>query len=621
MHSIDSDLLEVCPSICKILHSNENGSGFFIRLYLEDNKTLLALMTNEHIITEKMIEDKEEVEVFYNNQKKRIKIILDKGKRFIKSFKEMKIDCTVVEILPDDNINEDYFLVPNLDYNEKNYKSLINNEIYIVQFPKGKFSHSKGKITDIFGYELNHKACTDYGSSGSPIFLIQSTQVIGIHKAGSEERKENYGDFIFPIINRIKKIKFKDEKDKDARRIGGKKINEVKIIVKNYVSHLALFNLFGQDFINLNSDKLEVVLNGKSGLYLKKFDFNEKDDKYFLKVKEYSEVILKEIKIIRDMSYMFLQTNNWEFISIDFENWDTSNVTIMKNMFVNCNNIRGIYNWNTSKVRNMSYMFSGCKNIPNISFWNTSNVNDMSYIFSKCENIPDISMWNTSNVNKMTGLFFNSIYLSSLPDLSRWDTSNVKDFSKMFDECKSLKSLPDISKWDTSSAKDMSYMFHNCWSLTSFPDISNWNISKAKNMSHMFHNCWSVTSFQKLNWNLSKIRDMSFMFHNFPVLPFTFLINFFPYQNVDHMFTNFYSYSTGNNIINIRFESAYSYSNFTVQVYGDMIIGDVIDLYLKKLNILDYNATYLYNSKKLNKKTNLTLNELGIMNGSVIKFS
>ena len=73
LHSIDSDLLEVCPKICKILHSNEHGSGFFIRLYLEENETLFALMTNEHIITEKMIEDKEEVEVFYNNQKKKNK--------------------------------------------------------------------------------------------------------------------------------------------------------------------------------------------------------------------------------------------------------------------------------------------------------------------------------------------------------------------------------------------------------------------------------------------------------------------------------------------------------------------------------------------------------------------
>ena len=151
IYSIDSNLFDVYPSICKIFYSNNRGSGFLIRLFIEDNEPLLALMTNEHIITEKMIEDKEEIEVFYNNQKKRIKIILNNDQRFIQSFKDMQIDCTIIEILPEDNINEDYFLVPNIDYNEENYKSLINQMIYIVQFPRGKLSHSEGKITNIIG--------------------------------------------------------------------------------------------------------------------------------------------------------------------------------------------------------------------------------------------------------------------------------------------------------------------------------------------------------------------------------------------------------------------------------------------------------------------------------------
>ena len=473
IHSIDSYLYKVCPSLCKIIYSNKNGTGFLIRLYIEDNETLLALMTNEHIITEKMIKDKEEVEVFYNNQQKRIKIILNNENRFIQCFKDMKIDCTVVEILPEDNINEDYFLVPNIDYNEENYKSLINQMIYIVQFPKGNLGHSEGKITEIVGYELNHKASTDHGSSGSPIFLIQSTQVIGIHKAGSESINVNYGDFIFPIINKLKKIKRK----KNKINVGGK-INEVKIIIKpNFIP----FFLFGIDFIRLNSDKLELILNGKSGLDLKKFAFDmaTEDDKYFLKIGEDNEIILKEIKTIKNMSNMFCPLD-CEIISIDFENWNTSSVTNMKKCFFHCNNIRGISNWNTSKVIDMSYTFSECKNIPDISNWDTSNVNDMShmfsecknipdisnwdtsnvkdmsYMFSKCENIYDISSWDTSNVNYMTGLFFNCIFLSSLPDLSKWNTCNVYDFSKMFDECKSLQSLPDISKWETCSAQDMS---------------------------------------------------------------------------------------------------------------------------------------------------------------------
>ena len=66
---INSCLYDVCPSICKIIFSNTIGTGFFIKLYKSD-KQLFLLMTNEHIITKDMIKKKEEIEVYYNNQKK-----------------------------------------------------------------------------------------------------------------------------------------------------------------------------------------------------------------------------------------------------------------------------------------------------------------------------------------------------------------------------------------------------------------------------------------------------------------------------------------------------------------------------------------------------------------------
>ena len=40
---------------------------------------------------------------------------------------------------------------------------------------------------------------TDAGSSGSPIFLENKIEVIGIHKQGG--KRENYGDLIYPILN------------------------------------------------------------------------------------------------------------------------------------------------------------------------------------------------------------------------------------------------------------------------------------------------------------------------------------------------------------------------------------------------------------------------------------
>jgi len=211
IYSIDSSLYDVCPSICKILYSNKKGTGFLIKLYLKD-APLFCLMTNEHIITKEMIENNDEIEVYYDNQKERIKIVLDNRERFIRNFKDKNLDYTVVEILLKDNIDKKYFLLPNLDYNKDNYKSLNNKKIFIVQFPEGnKLSHSSGNIIKIEDYELAHNAGTEPGSSGSPIFLIETTKVIGIHKSGDKYIKENYGDFIFPIIKILDNIKSGDK--------------------------------------------------------------------------------------------------------------------------------------------------------------------------------------------------------------------------------------------------------------------------------------------------------------------------------------------------------------------------------------------------------------------------
>ena len=134
IHSIDSCLYDVIKSVCKIVYpkgeGSDKGSGFFIKLFCH-NDPLFCLMTSEHIITNEIIENNKTIEIYYDNQKKRIKIELNKNKRFIRNFLDFNIDCTIVEILPNDNVNEDYFLLPNIDYsnnfNEKKKKYIFHN--------------------------------------------------------------------------------------------------------------------------------------------------------------------------------------------------------------------------------------------------------------------------------------------------------------------------------------------------------------------------------------------------------------------------------------------------------------------------------------------------------------
>ena len=56
---------------------------------------------------------------------------------------------------------------------------------------------ARGIIKEIDKNEFTHLANTKKGSSGSPIFLENSIDVIGIHKEGSKDKTENYGDFLF----------------------------------------------------------------------------------------------------------------------------------------------------------------------------------------------------------------------------------------------------------------------------------------------------------------------------------------------------------------------------------------------------------------------------------------
>ena len=201
---IDS-IYSVSGSICRIIDSKGTGTGFFMKLE-KSKKPFYCLLTCEHVINEEMINSKTEIEVYYENQNSKIEITLNKDERFIRSYKYINIDATVIEILPKDNINAKLFLLPNLDY-ISGYDKFEGQEIFLPQYPGNKnLSFSKGKIKNINIYtnEFSHLASTHQGSSGSPIFLSGSSLVLGIHKQAKINKEENYGNFLGPVFNSLK---------------------------------------------------------------------------------------------------------------------------------------------------------------------------------------------------------------------------------------------------------------------------------------------------------------------------------------------------------------------------------------------------------------------------------
>ena len=173
-------------------------------------------MSNEHVIKNDIINNNCNIYFLYDNEHKLVNIKLDTKERYIKSFTDIDLDITVVELLEKDNINDDYFLSNDTSVIGNN---LINSLIYIPQYPKGEeLKISKGILKVINNYEFTHLASTENCSSGSPIFLENSFTVLGIHKQGNKNKTENYGDFIYPAIKIIKK-------DISKKRNNGKFIN------------------------------------------------------------------------------------------------------------------------------------------------------------------------------------------------------------------------------------------------------------------------------------------------------------------------------------------------------------------------------------------------------------
>ena len=149
--------------------------------------------------------------------------------------------------------------------------------------------------------------------------------------------------------------------------------------------------------------------------------------------------------VITDMKNFF-DTDKAEFfkkmISVDFSQFDASNII------------------------NMNTMFYGCSALQSL----------------------DLSNFDTSKAITMDGMFYGCSALQSL-DLSNFDTSNVKFMNSMFYGCSALQSL-DLSYFNTTLTNSFYYMFQKCTSLK-YLILSNFNFDKLydgqeKGVTNMF---------------------------------------------------------------------------------------------------------------------------------------
>jgi surface protein len=144
----------------------------------------------------------------------------------------------------------------------------------------------------------------------------------------------------------------------------------------------------------------------------------------------------------------------------DFNHWDTSNITVMSELF------------------SRATAFNGA-----IDQWDVSSVTDMRSMFNVASafNQP-IGDWVVSSVTNMFGMFFQADSFNAA--IGGWDVSLVENMNSMFFEAGSFNA--DISGWDVSSVTDIRWMLANASIFNQA--IGGWVIGNVTEMDNMLNN-------------------------------------------------------------------------------------------------------------------------------------
>ena len=550
LEGIQNILNQMKASVCRIYNIHE-GTGYFTKIPF-NNKLIPVLITNNHVIDEKIIISKKEIPIYLNQKLRTIKID-EKRKRYTNK----KLDITIIELKEEDNIKEYLELDDNIityffsneKRNNPNYinETYLNKSIYILNNYEGNgIMASFGEPPKIKNWEINHKCNTEEGSSGSPILLIKNQKLIGVHFGYSKTYELNKGALIIYSIIEFQNIKNNllviNKEGKDiSNEINSYIITEFDIKEDN--KNIKIINSFEQSkkegYINYLGEgleneeeikKCEISINdeiipfcydykfNKRGKYKIEYRFKEKIRKIdfmFCGCSSLTSINLSNFftQNIINMVCIFFKCSS--LTNINLSNFNAQNVNDIHSMFKGCSSLTSINlsNFSTQNITNMGNMFSGCSSLTSINFsnFNTQNVTNMKDMFYNCSCLTniDLSDFKTQNVINMGDMFFNCSSLTNI-NLSNFNTQNVTNMSCMFYGCSYLANI-NISEFNTQNVTNMGSMFRGCSSLINI-NISNFNTQKVTNMKDMFRGCSSLTDINMSNFDTQNVTDMSDMF-------------------------------------------------------------------------------------------------------------
>ena len=512
-----TNIKKLINSIVKIrLDNGKNATGFFMIIELK-NKEMKCLFTSSQVISDDDINNKITINIYCDgkNKEEPIKIKLDKNIRFIKTFNE---DIIIIEMIKNDNISDDKFLYPDLNY-IYGYNKMMNNNLFLAGYlinSDEKFT-SSGKIKKLKSdYKFEHNLDTKNEAYISPI-CNGASEVVGIHTSIDEYKAINNGIFVGEII---KALNICNDVSNDNNYSNNNYITaEIYISDYNADKDIRIINSYEQskrEFLTIkgdykNENEKEIQENCEIKVDDKIIPFS-----YFckFKFKKKYKIIYTFKNKLKNINYLFYRCNF--LINLNLSNFNAQNVTNMESMFSCCRTLANLnlLNLNTQNVTNMESMFSYCRSLKslNLSNFNTQNVTNMKYMFFECNSLTNINLSNI-NTQKVTSMEYMFSWCNSLEnlDLSSFNTRNVSNMKSMFSWCNSLKNI-NLSNFNTQNNSNMDSMFTQCNSLKNI-NLSNFNTQNVTNMAFMFSSCSSLTSLNLSNFNTGNVVNMKYMFY------------------------------------------------------------------------------------------------------------
>ncbi|MBO4590804.1 MAG: BspA family leucine-rich repeat surface protein [Bacteroidaceae bacterium] len=276
--------------------------------------------------------------------------------------------------------------------------------------------------------------------------------------------------------------------------------------------------------------------------------------KYHAKITSFEGFEYLNTSEVTDMGSMFVNCVLQE--TFDLRNFDTRNVTDMQLMFQGCTGLTtlDLSTFDTQSLANMDYMFYDCTNLTTIYVgdkWNAETVRSGSVMFYNCSNLKGGAgtAYNASHYNKdyahIDGGTSNPGYLTAVTKPYAVYDSSTTTLTFYYDggwysstgTVYDLNDGGNIPAWISDNGTkpnvttvvfDASFAdarptstnkwFSNMKKLTTINGMEYLNTSCVTNMGEMFVFCEKLTSIDLSHFDTHNVEDLGYMFHSCKVL-------------------------------------------------------------------------------------------------------